>query len=231
MGTAAAVPPARFVFLFDVDNTLLDNDAIIEELRQFITQKLGVANSARYWEIFERIRTDLGYADYLGTLQQFRREMPHDPQIIAISTFLLSYQFESRLFPGALDVLHAVRTWGTPVILTDGDVVFQPLKIRRSGLYDAVDGNVMVFVHKEQEVGEVLARFPAEHYVFVDDKVRLLTAFKQQLGARVTTVFPRQGHYAFAADVATFPAPDFTAERIGDLTALLPAIVANGAQG
>lgn len=213
------------VFLFDVDNTLLDNDAIIEELRTFIAAKLGAENNARYWQIFEEIRNALGYADYLGTLQQFRRERPHDPRLMAISSFLLNYAFERRLFPGALDVVAATRAYGVPVILTDGDVVFQPLKIERSGLHRAFDGNVLIYVHKELETEDMEARFPARHYVFVDDKIRLLTAIKEILGERVTTVFPRQGHYAVASDVATYPAPDFTVERIADVVALLPEIV------
>ena len=213
------------VFLFDVDNTLLDNDAIIAELRDFITQCLGEESNKRYWAIFEDIRQELGYADYLGTLQRYRRERPHDPQLIGISAFLLNYAFEKRVFPNALNVLAHVKQWGQPVILTDGDVVFQPLKIQRSGLYDAVNGHVLIYVHKELEVEDMQARYPAEHYVFVDDKVRLLTALKAQLGDRITTVFPRQGHYAFAADVETYPVPDFTIEHIGDLMTIADDIL------
>jgi FMN phosphatase YigB (HAD superfamily) len=213
------------VFLFDVDNTLLDNDAIIAELREFIISRLGTESNLHYWKIFEQIRDTLGYADYLGTLQQFRLERPHDPQLIAISAFLLNYTFEKRLFPQALEVLEHVKQWGPAVILTDGDVVFQPLKIERSGLYEAVNGHVLIYVHKEKEVNDMESRYPANHYVFVDDKVRLLSSFKVQLGDRVTTVFPRQGHYAFAPDVETYPVPDFTIEHIGDLMRITDEIL------
>ena len=213
------------VWLFDVDNTLLDNDAIIAELRGYITQRLGDENNARYWRIFEEIRTELGYADYLGTLQRYRGERPHDAQLMAVSSFLLNYPFEQRLFPGALDVVQYVKQFGQPVILTDGDVVFQPLKIERSGIYDAVGGHVLIYVHKELEVEDMQSRYPAAHYVFVDDKVRLLTAIKSILGTRVTTVFPRQGHYAFAADVESYPEPDFTVEHVGDLLAVADAVL------
>lgn len=216
----------RLVFLFDVDNTLLDNDAVIEELGDFIIARLGAENNGKYWQIFEEYRQEIGYADYLGTLQRFRRVAPHAPQLMAISSFLLHYPFENRVYPNALNVLHHVQQWGNAVILTDGDVVFQPLKIERSGIYDAVNGRVLIYVHKELEVEDIVARFPAAHYVFVDDKVRLLAAIKAILGDRVTTVFPRQGHYAFAADVVTYPTPDVTIERIGDLMQLSADIVA-----
>ena len=168
------------------------------------------------------MRQELGYADYLGALQRYRLAHPLDPRLLAVSYFLLDYPFAERLYPGALDVLRHVSPVGLPVILTDGDVVFQPHKIQRSGLGDAVDGRILLYVHKEQSLDDVARRFPADHYVMVDDKVRILTAMKAAWGNRVTTVFPRQGHYAHAADVATFPAPDVTVERIADLLALDP---------
>lgn len=215
----------RIVFLFDVDNTLLDNDAIIKELSQYMSANLGAARSKRYWEIFERIRSELGYADYLGSLQAYRRESPHDPQLIAISSFLLNYPFREKLFDGAISVLHYVRKFGSAAILTDGDVVFQPLKIHRSGIFNAVLGNVLIYVHKEQELDDLERRFPADHYVFIDDKIRLLTAFKKILGARVTTVFPKQGHYAFDKDVSTFPAADYSINHINEMLAISADIV------
>ncbi|MEP6765334.1 MAG: HAD family hydrolase [Gemmatimonadaceae bacterium] len=213
------------VFLFDVDNTLLDNDTIIKELGEYMTEKLGDARSKRYWEIFEKCRNELGYADYLGALQEYRRESPHDPQLLKISSFLLSYPFNERLFDDAISVLHYVRKFGRAVILTDGDVVFQPLKIHRSGIYSAVLGDVLIYVHKEEEVQDLERRFPADHYVFVDDKIRLLTAIKKILGQRVTTVFPKQGHYARAKDVSTYPAADYTIDKIKEMLTITAAIV------
>jgi len=215
----------RVVFLLDVDNTLLDNDRVTAELKSYLTRELGEDCQERYWAIFESLRSELGYADYLGALQRYRVENLHDPEILALSSFLVNYPFAERLFPGALEVLEHLARWGPTVILTDGDVVFQPLKVERSGLFDAVDGRVLIYIHKERELDAVEARWPSEHYVLVDDKVRILTAVKEAWGERLTTVFPRQGHYAHDPDVATYPAPDLTIERIGDLLDLdLPAL-------
>ncbi|MEX2032337.1 MAG: HAD family hydrolase [Dehalococcoidia bacterium] len=205
------------VFLLDVDNTLLDNDRVTAELESYLTREFGADCQERYRAIFEALRSELGYADYLGALQRYRVENLHDPEILGLSSFLLNYPFASRLYPGALDVVEHLGRWGPTVILTDGDVVFQPRKVARSGLFDAVDGRVLIYIHKERELDDVEARWPAEHYVLVDDKVRILTAIKEIWGDRVTTVFPRQGHYAHAPDVATYPAPDLTIERIRDL--------------
>jgi FMN phosphatase YigB (HAD superfamily) len=212
----------RVVFLLDVDNTLLDNDRIIADLRVALTREVGVEKEQRYWSIFEEHRREVGYADYLGTLQRFRLEDPHDPNLLAISSMLVNYPFRDRLFPGALDVIQHLAQWGTTVILTDGDVVFQPLKIERSGLADAVDGRVLIYVHKEQELPDVERRFPADEYVLVDDKIRILTDVKRSWGSRVTTVFPRQGHYALDPAVAAYPKPDFSIDRIADLLAHTP---------
>ncbi len=210
------------VFLLDVDNTLLDNDRIIEDLKVALTRDFGVDRQQKYWEIFEEHRRELGYADYLGTLQRFRLEDPHDPRLLAISSMLVNYPFRERLLPGAIDVIRHLGRWGTTVILTDGDIVFQPLKIERSGLSSAVDGRVLLYVHKEQELKDVERRFPADHYVLVDDKIRILTDIKAIWGSRVTTVFPRQGHYATDPGVAAYPKADFTIERIADLLAHNP---------
>ena len=210
-------PPSRIVFLLDVDNTLLDNDAIIADMRTEIARLVGATREQRYWALFEEIRSTVGYADYLGALQRFRLEDPHDSNLLAISSQFVNYAFALRLYDGALEVLKYLGTFGQTVILTDGDVVFQPLKIERSGLFDAVGGRVLLYVHKELELDDVIRRFPADHYVFIDDKVRLLTAIKKAWGARVTTIFPRQGHYAHADDVAGYPAPDLTIDRISDL--------------
>ena len=206
------------VFLLDVDNTLLDNDRIAEDLRAHISEAFGAERQKRYWDIFEQLRAELGYADYLGALQQYRIEHPGDPQLLAVSLFLVNYPFAERLYPGALDVIHGLRKNARVVILSDGDVVFQPLKVARAGLWDAVSGHVLIYIHKEQMLADVEKRYPARRFVLVDDKVRILSAVKQTWGDRVTTVFPRQGHYANdTALVASFPPADMTVERIADL--------------
>ena len=213
----AAINPSP-VFLFDVDNTLLDNDRVSDDLKRYLTKKVGEVCQQRYWEIFEQLRTELGYADYLGALQRYRAERPHDPQLLAVSRFMINYPFADRLFPEALDAVEYARKVGRAVILSDGDVVFQPRKVDQSGLYQAFEGHILIYIHKELELDDVEAKYPAEHYVMVDDKVRILAALKQHWGQRVTTVFPRQGHYALdAALVAKYPKPDITLERIGEL--------------
>ena len=218
--------PQRVVFLLDVDNTLLDNDRVIADLRSFLTRELGVDLQEQYWAIFESLRSELGYADYLGALQRYRIAHPRDSRILGLSSFLVNYPFANRLFPGSLDVIRHLAQRGLTVILTDGDVVFQPLKIERSGLLAAVEGRVLVYVHKEQELEDVERRYSADHYVLVDDKVRILAAIKRVLGERLTTVFPRQGHYPHTPQVATYPAPDVTIERSGDLLGYnMPALL------
>jgi FMN phosphatase YigB (HAD superfamily) len=201
----------------DVDNTLLDNDRVTADLRRYLEREVGAEGLARYWAIFEALRVELGYADYLGALQRYRLECPRDPHLLCVSSFLLDYPFADRLYPGALDVLERFRGWGPTVILSDGDVVFQPRKVERSGLGAAVDG-VLIYVHKERELDDVERRYPAAHYVLVDDKLRVLDAVKRVWGQRVTTVFPRQGHYARDPEaLTTHPAPDLAVERIGEL--------------
>jgi FMN phosphatase YigB (HAD superfamily) len=206
------------VFLFDVDNTLLDNDRVTADLKRHLEREVGSDRARLYWTIFEQLRRDLGYADYLGALQRYRLEHPRDPHLLTVSRFLVNYPFANRLFPNALDVIEHVRQWGEAVILSDGDVVFQPRKIERSGLFEAVDGKVLIYIHKERELDDVARRFPADHYVLIDDKLRILTAVKSVWGSRVTTVFPRQGHYARDSQaLAGFPPADIGIERIGDL--------------
>lgn len=219
------------VFLIDVDNTLLDNDRIAADLRRHLEREVGHERQERYWAIFEELRAELGYADYLGALQRYRIEHPRDPHLLTVSAFLIDYPFANRLYPNSLDVLERLRAWGTPVILSDGDAVFQPRKVERSGLYEAVDGNVLIYVHKERELDDVEQRYPADHYVLVDDKLRVLTAVKQVWAGRVTTVFPRQGHYARdPKTLATYPPADVSIERIGDLLEHdLPSLLAAGA--
>ena len=210
--------PAPVVFLLDVDNTLLDNDRIIDDLKQHLTRAFGAARQERYWAIFEKLRVELGYADYLGALQRYRAENPRDAQFSETSRYLLDYPFADRLFPGSLEVIERLLAWGPTVILSDGDVVFQPRKIERSGLAEAVQSRVLIYIHKERELDDVEKRFPARHYVLVDDKLRILTAVKEIWCSRLTTVFPRQGHYASdPTTLATYPPADVTIERIGDL--------------
>jgi FMN phosphatase YigB (HAD superfamily) len=208
----------NLVFLFDVDNTLLDNDRVAADLKQHLEKEVGRERQQHYWEFFEKLRAELGYADYLGALQRYRSEYPRDPNLLTVSEFLVEYPFANRLFPNSLDVIDYVKQLGRPVILSDGDVVFQPRKIRRSALFAAVDANVLIYVHKELELDDILERYPADHYVLIDDKLRILTAIKKAWGRRVTTVFPRQGHYAADPKVlASYPPADITIRRIGEL--------------
>ena len=206
------------VFLLDVDNTLLDNDHIVADLDEHLVHEFGDESRDRYWEIFEALRAELGYADYLGALQRYRVGVMKDPRLLMMSSFLVDYPFAERLYPGAFDVIAHLRRWGLTVILSDGDVVFQPRKVQRSGLWDAVEGRVLIYLHKEQMLDDVEQRYPARHYVMVDDKLRILAAMKKVWGDRLTTVFPRQGHYAFDPEnIAAYPPADITIERIGGL--------------
>ena len=219
----------KVVFLFDVDNTLLDNDRVTADLRRHLNQTVGHEGQQRYFNIFDEIRSKLGYADYLGALQRYRIENPHDPNLLEVSYFLANYPFANRLFPNSLDAIEHCKQWGPNVILSDGDVVFQPRKVDRSGLLEAVDKNVLIYVHKELELEDVERRYPAESYVMIDDKLRILEAIKKAWGENVTTVFPRQGHYATDPKVLKeYPPADISIERIGalleyDLSAILSA--------
>jgi hypothetical protein len=210
--------PDSVVFLLDVDNTLLDNDTAQEDYLAEIRRTVSSEASQRYWEIFQDIAKELGYADYLGALERYRLEDMHDPKLLHVSLYLLDYEFGERLYPQAIEVIQYLKARSTVVLLTDGDVVFQPRKILRAGLWDAVAGKVLIYIHKEQELCEIERRFPARHYVMVDDKLRILTAIKQQWGKRVTTVFVKQGHYANDATIlAAYPPADIHLEHIGDL--------------
>ena len=211
----------KTVFLFDVDNTLVNNDRVTADLKQHLEREVGHERQEHYWTLFEKLRADVGYADYLGALQLYRAEYPCDPHLLTVSQFLLGYPFANRLYPGSLDAIEHAKKFGTPVILSDGDVVFQPHKIWRSGLHEAVNGSVLIYVHKEYELEDVERRYPADQYVLIDDKVRILAAVKNVWGDRVCTVFPRQGHYALdESAISKFRSPDITIERIGDLVGL-----------
>jgi FMN phosphatase YigB (HAD superfamily) len=206
------------IFLLDVDNTLLDNDRFAADLGDRLEQAFGASERARYWAIFTRLREQLGLADYLGSLQMFRAGLDDHPELLAMSEFLLEYPFVARLFPRALEAVAHLGRIGRPVVLSDGDIVFQPRKIQRAGIWNAVDGRVMIYLHKERVLDHMQQRYPAKHYVMVDDKPNLLAAMKSTLKSNLTTVFVQQGHYALAADAKTAePAPDLTIQRIGDL--------------
>src|SRR5437879_8819978 len=188
--------PSPIVFFVDVDNTLIDNDHIQNDLKRHLELEFGAASRDRYWAILEQLFTDLGYRDYLGALQRYRVEHPQDIHLLSMSSFLVDYPFANRLYPGSLDVLERFRAWGQTVILSDGDVVFQPRKVECSGIFEAVEGNVLIYNHQEKALDDVERRYPAEHYVLVDDKPRILTTVKKAWNSHVTTVFPRQGQYA-----------------------------------
>ena len=206
------------VFLVDVDNTLVDNDGIQQDLKDHLERAYGIAARDRYWAILEDLMEKLGYRDYIGALQRFRVEHPREVELLAMSSFLMDYPFAERLYPNALEVLERLRSLGPTVILSDGDIVFQPRKVEHAGLAKVVDGNALIYIHKEEALDDVERRFPAEHYVLVDDKLRILDAVKQIWGERVTTVFPRQGQYAHDVKViGALPPADVTIERIGDL--------------
>jgi FMN phosphatase YigB (HAD superfamily) len=214
----------KIVTLFDVDNTLLDHDHVTADLRRHLARTVGAHRAQRYWELFEEIRSELGYADYLGALQRYRLEHPRDPHLMEVSYYLMSYPFANRLFPGSIDAVQHAQQWGPASILSDGDVVFQPLKISRSSLHEVFEGKVLIYVHKETELADVEERYPAEHYVVVDDKLRILEAIKKQWRSSVTTVFVRQGHYALDVKATAQYAPaDISLERIGEFPNLSQA--------
>jgi len=209
------------VFLFDVDNTLLNNDHVQQDLGRYLETEHGLRARDRYWAIFEQLRGELGYADYLGALERYRGEELHDPRILRMANWLVDYPFAERLYPGALEAVAHVARWGETVILSDGDAVFQPRKVQRAGLWNAFEDRVLIYIHKEQELDDIERLYPAKRYVLIDDKLRILAAVKKAWGPRVTTVFPRQGHYAFdEAEIAKYPPADITIAAIGELPRL-----------
>jgi hypothetical protein len=222
---------SEIVFLFDVDNTLIDNDRVQAHLSEHLEQTYGTATRDRYWEIFEDLRSELGYADYLGALERYRTEDLHRPEVLRMSSWLVDYPFADRLYPRALDAVKHVHQWGTTVILSDGDAVFQPRKVERSGLWRAFEDRVLIYIHKEQELDDVERLYPADHYVLIDDKLRILSAVKNIWRERVTTVFPKQGHYALDPNVlAEYPSADIELAKIGDLLAYDLSILQKGRQ-
>lgn len=208
------------VVLLDLDNTLLDNDRVQVDLDQYLETTYGSTARTRYRALFEELRGSLGYADYLGALQRYRLEELHDPRVLRMANWLMDYPFADRLYPYAMQAIQHATLFGTPVMLSDGDAAFQPRKVERSGLWHAFDENILIFVHKEECLDDVERLYPAKHYVLVDDKLRILDVVKKYWGNRVTTVFPRQGHYAYDPEIlAAYPpakTADITIERIGD---------------
>jgi len=216
---------ADVVFLLDVDNTLLDGDRFIADLQDHLKKNFGAEGAQRYWAIFNSLREDLGYVDYLGALQALRRDLEHgsanEQRLMLVSSFLIDYPFADRLYANVLQVIMRLGRYGQTVILTDGDVVLQPRKVQRSGLWHAVDGRVLIYVHKEESLDAVQSHYPARHYVMVDDKLRILAAMKSIWLERLTTIFVRQGHYALdKTELAKYAAADLTIEHIGDLAEL-----------
>jgi FMN phosphatase YigB (HAD superfamily) len=219
------------VFLFDVDNTLLDNDRVEADLAAHLTEAYGADAGKLYWAIFEQLRQELGYADYLGALERFRLQEMHDPRVLRMSSWLVDYPFADRLYAGALEAVKHVQQWGPAVILSDGDAVFQPRKVERSGLWAAFDGRVLIYVNKERELADVERFYPARQYVMVDDKLRILDAVKQVWGERVTTIFARQGHYGRDPQIlAGCQSADIQLDHLGDLNkyALAAFMTASG---
>jgi FMN phosphatase YigB (HAD superfamily) len=218
------------VFLVDVDNTLLNNDRIVSDMMAYLVDTIGRERGARYWRIFEQLRSELGYADYLGALQRYRIAEPRDVHLLELSSYLVDYPFADRLYADALAAIEHLGKWGPVVVLTDGDVVFQPRKVGRSGITAAVDGRVLIYIHKEVMLDDIEARYPADHYVMFDDKVRILAAMQARWGLRLTTVFVRQGHYAEDAKLlAQYPEADISLASIGDiLTQDLPEFLGAG---
>ena len=211
--------PTEVAFLIDVDNTLLDNDAIQADLSGHLEAQFGAASRDRYFDILEELRLELGYTDYLGALQRYRLGALNEPRLLQMSSYLVDYPFADRLYPGALEAIARLDAWGPTIIVSDGDVVFQPRKVQRSGIWDAVSGRVLIYIHKEEMLEDIEQRYPARRYVMIDDKLRILTAMKEIWSERLTSVFARQGHYAFdPAELAAYPAADVTLERIGDVS-------------
>jgi FMN phosphatase YigB (HAD superfamily) len=214
------VTARRIVVLIDCDNTLLDNDAVEQDVSDHLAAEFGTEGQARYWKIFDQLTDKLGYADYLGALQHFRLGEARNTRLLLTASYLLYYPFAEKLYSGALAAIRHLRAWGPTVILSDGDVVYQPRKMQRSGLWQAVEGRVLVYIHKERMLDAVAEQYPARHYVMIDDKLRILSSVKKQWGDRVTTIFARQGHYALDPDIAAYPPADMTIEGIGDLVGL-----------
>lgn len=209
------------VFLLDVDNTLFDNDRFSHDLDARLLRDFGADGRKRYRQHYQALRDAVGYADYLGAVQRLRADFDDDPDLLQLAAFILDYPFAEGLYPGALDAVAHLHLHGMPAILSDGDIVLQPRKIQRSGLWQAVAGQVAITLHKQHETQDVQQRWPAGHYVMIEDKPLLLAQMKKLMGAQLTTVFIQQGHYAVEQGLSPGdPAADIVLARISDLRSL-----------
>lgn len=227
--TSDAATDPRLTFLLDVDNTLLDNDAAKADLGSAIEALLGPAGVAHFWTAYEAVRAERGGVNIPLSLARFQRDIglighgvrtSPEPgasrqRRFALADLMMGFPFDRYLFPASLDAIAHLRRLGRVAILSDGDPTFQPSKIWRAGLDAAVDGAVLVFDRKEDHLDEVVAAFPADHYVLVDDKPRILTVVRERLGATLTTIHIRRGHYATEAQ--TGPPPDLVIDDIAEL--------------
>ncbi len=204
------------VFLLDCDNTLLDNDALKADLDVRLRAFLGESLVERFWVVYEGVRGLRGTVDFPLTFERFREDLPDGATLERVRSIIMDYPFAEHVYPATLSTLRYLRRIGLPAIVSDGDSVYQPRKIERSKLADAVEGRVLVYVHKEEHLDEILARWPSDLYVMVDDKARILSATKERFPDRFVTVHVRQGHYGTDPERFAVP-PDVSIEHIGDL--------------
>ncbi len=209
------------VFLFDVDNTLLDHDRVKQDLGALLDSRIFDGASEHYWSAYEAIRAETGQADFLASFQRCWIDSECNPHWLPAADLMLDYPYSDRLYPGALHVLEHVSRFAMVAIVSDGDAVLQPRKIRRAGLWQAVDGRVLIYQNKQQRLADIAHRFPAQHYVMIDDKPDVLVHMKSAWSSRLTTVFPRQGHYAHDQEHRhDQPEPDISIDHIGDMLKL-----------
>ncbi len=227
--------PLRLTIFVDVDNTLIDNDAAKEEMDRRLVSVVGPEEAKRFWAVYEEVRREFGVVDIPRALARFEATSELDEENlgrrVALAEVFMDFPFREYLFPDALATLGHLRLLGRLALLSDGDEVFQPVKIARSGLADAVDGYVLVYPHKEAHHGELEAIFPADHYILVDDKLEVIGRFREQFTSPLTTVFVRQGKYATAAGPPPWPGADIVVERIGDLRGYSQEAFADPNQG
>lgn len=210
----------HLVILLDVDNTLVDNDRVKKDIERAIANAVAPARAERFWSLYEEVRNAAGVVDFPETLRRFRRAYPDEAGSEDVDRAVLGVPFERYLYPRALDVVGRFWSLGEVAILSDGDRVYQPAKIARTGLLQATRGNVLIYEHKEDHLAEVERRFPAGHYTHVDDKAALLARTKRALGSRATTIHVRQGHYA--SELPAGPPPDMVVDGIADLLVIDP---------
>jgi FMN phosphatase YigB (HAD superfamily) len=207
------------VFLLDVDNTLINNDQVKEDFNAHLEVELGPKLTERFWDIYEQARKERGVVDIPLSLQRLREATPlselDEQTFHHVQSIFDNYPFFNALYPHTLETLQHLRTMGLTVIVSDGDQLFQPEKIFRSDLAETVEGRVLIYTHKQQHLEEILQKYPADHYVMIDDKPDILVDSKAIMGKRLTTVFVKQGHYA--KQVPDNFTPDISVLHIGDL--------------